>query len=89
MAAEKAEAAPEGAQKPVAGTKAGAAAQAKAGVEAAAPAPAPAVEPAPIKAPQSWKPQMRELAQKLPAEFRPLLEEVNPKTHPRALLDQL
>lgn len=31
--------------------------------------------PAPIKAPQSWRPQIRELAQRLPAEFRPIVEE--------------
>lgn len=31
--------------------------------------------PAPVKAPQSWRPQVRELAQRLPAEFRPIVEE--------------
>lgn len=42
----------------------------------ASPPPTPAGEPAaPIKAPSSWKPAVRELAAKLPAEFRPILEE--------------
>lgn len=72
------EAAPQRAQKPAAVPKAGAPSPAKAGgvVPPAAP-PAAAVEPAPVKAPQSWKPQIRELAAKLPPEYRPILEEVN------------
>lgn len=48
----------------------------------AASPPAPAGEPAPaapapqpFKAPSSWKPAVRELAAKLPPEFRPILEE--------------
>lgn len=72
------EAAPKSAQKPVAATKAGAPGPAKAGgVEPPTTPPAAAVEPAPVKAPQSWKPQVRELAAKLPAEYRPILDEVN------------
>jgi hypothetical protein len=69
-------AAPEGAQKTVPG-KAVAAGPAKAGgVEGASAAPpAPAVEAKPLKIPQSWKPAMRELAQKLPAEFHGIIEE--------------
>jgi hypothetical protein len=59
--------------------------------KAAAPKPAEPAKPAPaaeakplepkpepvasVKAPQSFKPAVRELAQKLPAEFRPILEE--------------
>lgn len=72
------EAAPQSAKKaePV---KTAAPGQAKAGGVEAPPTtpPAAAVEPAPVKAPQSWKPQVRELAAKLPAEFKPILDEVN------------
>lgn len=39
------------------------------------PAAKPVPEAAPFKAPQSWKPAMRELAAKLPPEFRPIVEE--------------
>jgi hypothetical protein len=68
-------AAPERAQKVDAG-KTTAANQGKpAGAESP---PSPAGQPVqttPVKVPQSWKPQMRELAAKLPAEFHPLIEE--------------
>lgn len=38
----------------------------------------PKPEPvAPVKAPQSWKPAVRDLAAKLPAEFRPILDEAS------------
>lgn len=37
----------------------------------------PSTEAHPVKAPQSWKPAVRELAAKLPAEFRPILDEVH------------
>lgn len=37
----------------------------------------PPVDAHPVKAPQSWKPAVRELAAKLPAEFRPILDEVH------------
>lgn len=72
--AEKAGAAPKGVER--ADGKAAATAQGKPAV--AAPPPAPAGPPvSPVKAPQSWKPAVRELASKLPAEYRPILEEVD------------
>lgn len=64
-------AAPKGTEKPAAET--GAAKGKAAGVTPPAPAAAP--PPEPLKVPQSWKPQMRELAAKLPPEFRPIVEE--------------
>jgi hypothetical protein len=73
-ATEKPAAAPEGAEK---AAKVAAVAPGK--PAGAAPPPAlagpPAPEVAPVKAPQSFKPAVRELAQKLPAEFRPILDE--------------
>jgi len=46
----------------------------KAGGEVAPPAPPPA-EVKPVRVPQSWKAPIKELAAKLPEEFRPLLDE--------------
>lgn len=72
---EKPAAAPKGVEKADPG-KAAAADQGKpAGVTPPAPAGQPAAEP--FKAPQSWKPAVRELAAKLPAEFRPILDEAH------------
>jgi hypothetical protein len=75
-AAEKPAAAPEGAEK-AARVKASAVGQGKPATVVTPPAVAgtPAPEVAPVKAPQSFKPAVRELAQKLPAEFRPILDE--------------
>jgi hypothetical protein len=74
-AAEKPAAAPKGAEK--AGTdKAAAAGKGTADGAVTPPVPsAPPAQAAPVKVPQSWKPHMRELAAKLPAEFHPLIEE--------------
>lgn len=64
---------------PVKATSSGAQAGAASGAPPGAAAPqaaAPVVPPAPVlKPPQSWKPAVRELAAKLPPEFRPILEE--------------
>jgi hypothetical protein len=57
-----------------------AAGQAKAGGEPVSPVapPAPAVTEAPkVKPPQSWKPDVRDLAAKLPPEFQPILAEAD------------
>jgi hypothetical protein len=70
--AEKTAAAPEGAQKPA---LAAGAAEGKAAGISPVPAAPPVPEPPKFRAPQSWKPAMRELAAKLPAEFHPLVEE--------------
>jgi hypothetical protein len=72
---EKSAAAPERAQKVDAG-KTTAANQGKPAGAESPPSPAgPPAQTTPVKVPQSWKPQMRELAAKLPAEFHPLIEE--------------
>lgn len=63
-------AAPTPAAKPVAQGTAGAQGAAAAAAGATATPAAP-----PLKAPQSWKPAVRELVAKLPPEFRPIVEE--------------